>query len=181
VHSTPNKQATVKPADRAVQRQLAIMPPFGSPRACRRRPALVVLLLVAAAGVAHRVGGQPVPPPTRLSMADTVRTLVTDADRIMDILVKGSLKGQSFNRTATFCDTFGHRMVGTPNLEASIDWVVSELQRDAAESGSSISANTINKEPAHVPYWQRGCAETARPCGQHPLHHQNVLPPHTHA
>eukprot|EP01052_Picozoa_sp_SAG31_P004304 SAG31_NODE_177_length_21310_cov_8.894064_8_plen_236_part_00 len=51
-------------------------------------------------------------------------------------------------RTVEFCDTYGHRQVGTPNLEASIDWVVDQLRADGFDN--------VHKEPATVRVWRRG-------------------------
>ena len=53
-------------------------------------------------------------------------------------------------------DLFGHRIVGSANLETSIDWVVDRLNADGFQN--------VHKEPATVKVWQRGeesCTLTA--------------------
>lgn len=45
-------------------------------------------------------------------------------------------------------DTFGHRQVGTANLENSIDWVFERLQQDGFSN--------VHHEEATVKVWQRG-------------------------
>ena len=53
-------------------------------------------------------------------------------------------------------DLFGHRIVGSANLETSIDWVRDRLIADGFSN--------VHKEPATVKVWQRGeesCTLTA--------------------
>ncbi|MFQ6603972.1 MAG: M28 family metallopeptidase [Fidelibacterota bacterium] len=53
-----------------------------------------------------------------------------------------------FARLATLCDTFGHRLSGSQNLEAAIDWVVREMKKDGFTA--------VRTEPVMVPHWVRG-------------------------
>ncbi len=54
----------------------------------------------------------------------------------------------AFQRLCHLCDTFGPRFSGTTNLEAAIDWVISEARRDGFEN--------VHGEPVSVPRWVRG-------------------------
>ncbi len=51
-------------------------------------------------------------------------------------------------RLARLCDTFGHRLSGSTNLENAIDWVVSEMKKDGLDN--------VRGEPAMVTHWVRG-------------------------
>ncbi len=53
-----------------------------------------------------------------------------------------------FARLATLCDSFGHRLSGSTNLEAAIDWIVQEMENDGF--------TTVRTEPVMVPHWVRG-------------------------
>jgi len=54
----------------------------------------------------------------------------------------------SWERLAQLTDTFGHRFSGSESLEASIRWVVGEMERDGLEN--------VRAEPVKVPRWVRG-------------------------
>lgn len=88
--------------------------------------------LAAAAGLAALLAA-----PT--ADAQAISAMAGAAGQLMDVLTTGSLAGDLYTRTAEFCDTFGHRQVGTANLEASIDWVVARLQADGFDN--------VHKEP----------------------------------
>ncbi|XP_022087593.1 carboxypeptidase Q-like [Acanthaster planci] len=70
------------------------------------------------------------------------------ANEIMAYIVNGSAKGQVYNRLALFTDTFGNRLVGTKNLENSIDFMLNELQKDGLQN--------VHGEEVVVPHWVRG-------------------------
>ena len=54
----------------------------------------------------------------------------------------------AWQRLAYLGDTFGHRLSGSPNLEAAIKWAVDEMKRDGLEN--------VHTEPVKVPHWVRG-------------------------
>ena len=54
----------------------------------------------------------------------------------------------AWQRLAYIGDTFGHRLSGSPNLEAAIKWAVEEMKRDGLEN--------VRAEPVKVPHWVRG-------------------------
>lgn len=54
----------------------------------------------------------------------------------------------AWQRLAYLGDTFGHRLSGSPNLEAAIRWAVEEMKRDGLEN--------VHTEPVKVPHWVRG-------------------------
>ncbi len=54
----------------------------------------------------------------------------------------------AFQRLAELCDTFGPRFSGSTNLEAAIDWVLSEMKKDGLEN--------VRGEEVKVPHWVRG-------------------------
>lgn len=55
-----------------------------------------------------------------------------------------------FRRLEYLCDAFGPRFSGTTNLEAALDWILAEMQRDGLEK--------VRGEPVSVPHWVRGPA-----------------------
>lgn len=58
----------------------------------------------------------------------------------------------AWDRLAELTDTFGHRLSGSPQLEAAIRWAVEEMKNDGLEN--------VRTEPVMVPRWVRG-AESA--------------------
>jgi carboxypeptidase Q len=54
----------------------------------------------------------------------------------------------AWQRLAFLGDTFGHRLSGSPNLEAAIRWAVEEMKRDGLEN--------VHTEAVKVPHWVRG-------------------------
>ena len=64
---------------------------------------------------------------------------------LLDMSINGAEKGASYNRTADFCDYFGHRISGSQNLEDSIDSLAPSLRRAGLEN--------VHYEPAMVPHW----------------------------
>src|SRR5215213_3019602 len=54
----------------------------------------------------------------------------------------------AWQRLAYLGDTYGHRLSGSPNLEAAIRWAVDEMKRDGLEN--------VRAEPVKVPHWVRG-------------------------
>jgi carboxypeptidase Q len=54
----------------------------------------------------------------------------------------------AWQRLAYLGDTYGHRLSGSPNLDAAIRWAVEEMKRDGLEN--------VHTEAVKVPYWVRG-------------------------
>lgn len=72
---------------------------------------------------------------------------------------------QAYERLAYLCDRYGHRLSGTPQLEAAIDWLASEME--------AAGFSNVHREPVQVPVWVRG-EESARVL--EPAHHRlNIL------
>ena len=53
-----------------------------------------------------------------------------------------------YDRLGVLCDTFGHRLSGSANLEAAIEWVEDQLGVDGFDN--------VEKDPVQVPVWVRG-------------------------
>jgi carboxypeptidase Q len=68
----------------------------------------------------------------------------------------------AWDRLAAMTDTFGHRLSGSPSLEAAIQWAADEMRADGLEN--------VRLDPVKVPHWVRGRenAEIVDP-GHHPL------------
>ena len=54
----------------------------------------------------------------------------------------------AWQRLALLGDTYGHRLSGSPNLDAAIRWAVDEMKRDGLEN--------VHTEAVKVPHWVRG-------------------------
>jgi carboxypeptidase Q len=54
----------------------------------------------------------------------------------------------AFDRLAELCDTFGPRFTGSTNLEAAIDWSLTELKKDGFQN--------VRGEKVMAPHWVRG-------------------------
>jgi carboxypeptidase Q len=97
-----------------------------------------VLVLVAALATAV---------PSRLAAQEsTIAATYGDvADSIYRAATGDSL---AYIRLGRLVDTFGHRLSGSPSLEAAIDWILAEMSNDGLEN--------IRGEPVMVPRWVRG-------------------------
>ncbi|XP_046574508.1 carboxypeptidase Q-like [Haliotis rubra] len=82
------------------------------------------------------------------SVKDEIKSHRADAERIINLVVNGSAKGQTYNRLAEFVDTFGSRIAGSQNLENAIDYMMKKLNEDDLEN--------VHGESAMVPHWVRG-------------------------
>ncbi|XP_046350835.2 carboxypeptidase Q-like [Haliotis rufescens] len=87
-------------------------------------------------------------PLTFHSVKDEIESHRADAERIINLVVNGSAKGQTYNRLAEFVDTFGSRIAGSQNLENAIDYMMKKLKEDGLEN--------VHGESAMVPHWVRG-------------------------
>src|SRR5258708_21061378 len=54
----------------------------------------------------------------------------------------------AWQRPALRGDPYGHRLSGSPNLEAAIVWAIAEMKRDGLEN--------VHTEAVKVPHWVRG-------------------------
>jgi carboxypeptidase Q len=63
----------------------------------------------------------------------------------------------AYTRLGNLVDGFGHRLSGSPSLEAAIDWTLVEMKRDGLEN--------VRGERVMVPHWVRGeeSAELVKP------------------
>ncbi len=69
------------------------------------------------------------------------------ANRLIEAATNSPL---AFDRLAYLCDSFGPRLSGSTNLEAALDWIVSELKHDRLDR--------VWTEAVPVPCWVRGPA-----------------------
>ncbi len=69
------------------------------------------------------------------------------ADRIL-ATAKGASSNFAWDRLAFMTDTFGPRLSGSANLEATLRWAEAEMKKDGLEN--------VHLEPVMVPQWVRG-------------------------
>ncbi len=79
------------------------------------------------------------------AQTSSVESYRETAQRIIE-----AARGDAFawNRLAEMTDTFGHRLSGSPGLEAALRWSAEELRKDGLES--------VRLEKVMVPRWVRG-------------------------
>ena len=66
-----------------------------------------------------------------------------------DSLIRAATRDSAaYDRIGTLVDRFGHRLSGSPSLEAAIDWVLAEMKKDGLQN--------VRGEPVMVTNWQRG-------------------------
>lgn len=63
------------------------------------------------------------------------------------LIAAAKADSQCYNRLATMCDTYGHRLSGSAALERAIDWVLEQAGKDGY---------TAKGEKVMVPHWVRG-------------------------
>ncbi|XP_067133302.1 carboxypeptidase Q-like [Centruroides vittatus] len=68
-------------------------------------------------------------------------------DKIINYVISGPAKGQTYDHLAKFIDKFGNRIAGSANLENAIDYMVTTLR------GLNLNVRTENVQ---VPHWVRG-------------------------
>ncbi len=69
-------------------------------------------------------------------------------------IVAGMRDGRgAYARLVELCDGIGHRLSGSPGLEAAIRWATASLARDQHEA--------VRAEPVQVPVWSRGAESAA--------------------
>jgi len=72
----------------------------------------------------------------------------TNANQIIDYVLKGAGKNLTYDRLALMTDKFGYRLCGSSTLEKTIDYMVDKLKEDGLEN--------VHKEAVTVPHWTRG-------------------------
>jgi carboxypeptidase Q len=101
------------------------------------RPLAMVLLL-----------SQFPPPAVDVPKRAAPQWLAPYRDATSRLLGEAVASDAAWQRLAYLGDTFGHRLSGSPNLEAAIRWAVEEMKRDGLEN--------VHTEPVKVPHWVRG-------------------------
>ena len=74
-----------------------------------------------------------------------LKSISTDAEKILDLVINGEDKGVTYRELAKFVDRFGPRLAGHPMLEHSIDYLVELLRKEQHE--------TVYTEEVQVPRW----------------------------
>jgi carboxypeptidase Q len=98
----------------------------------RRLPSLLCCLLPLAADLAAQ----------RPAAVEAYRAV---ADSLIHAATRDSA---AYTRLGTLVDRFGHRLSGSPSLEAAIDWVLAEMKKDGLQN--------VRGEPVMVTHWERG-------------------------
>jgi carboxypeptidase Q len=98
----------------------------------RRLPSLLCCLLPLAADLAAQ----------RPAAVEAYRAV---ADSLIHAATRDSA---AYARLGTLVDRFGHRLSGSPSLEAAIDWVLAEMKKDGLQN--------VRGEPVMVTHWERG-------------------------
>ena len=78
-------------------------------------------------------------------LADDVSSYQKTADEIVES-ARSTEKG--WDRLATLCTLYPHRLSGTSALEDAIDWIVKEMESDGFDR--------VTTEEVTVPHWERG-------------------------
>ncbi|MGH7499084.1 MAG: M20/M25/M40 family metallo-hydrolase [Gemmatimonadales bacterium] len=105
-------------------------------KSLRARHAIAALSLLT-------LGALPVPCRAQQSSIGSVYSAI--ADSVYRAATGDSL---AYIRLGRLVDTFGHRLSGSPALEAAIDWILAEMSKDGLEN--------VRGEPVMVPRWVRG-------------------------
>lgn len=64
------------------------------------------------------------------------------------IIAAATSDGRAWSRLTELTDTFGHRLSGSPQLEAALRWAEGEMKEDGLDN--------VRLEPVMVPHWVRG-------------------------
>eukprot|EP00667_Euglena_gracilis_P005276 EG_transcript_5312 len=87
-------------------------------------------------------------PTVRPAATPDLTALLPAVQRIVRHVTTGRGRGRAYNDTADFADRFGHRLVGSANLENSIDALLAQLQ--------GMGLDETRQEAVTVPHWVRG-------------------------
>ena len=88
------------------------------------------------------------PPAVDVPKRATPQWLAPYRDATSRLIGEAVASDAAWQRLAYLGDTYGHRLSGSPNLEAAIRWAVEEMKRDGLEN--------VHTEPVKVPHWVRG-------------------------
>jgi carboxypeptidase Q len=108
-------------------------------------------VLIASAFVLAASGtpsGQFPPPSVDTRSTVTPEWLAPYRDEASRLIGAAMESDAAWQRLAYISDTFGNRLSGSRNLEATIRWAVEEMKRDGLEN--------VRAEPVMVPHWVRG-------------------------
>jgi carboxypeptidase Q len=111
------------------------------------RPLTLALLLWPAAA-SIEAGSQFPPPAVDVPKRAAPQWLAPYRDATSRLIGEAVASDAAWQRLAYLGDTYGHRLSGSPNLEAAIRWAVEEMKRDGLEN--------VHTEPVKVPHWVRG-------------------------
>src|SRR5690349_17718894 len=76
-------------------------------------------------------------------------SLKNSYQRVADSLIRAATGDSSaYQRLGNLVDKFGNRLSGSANLEAAIDWILTEMKGDSLEN--------VRGERVMVPHWVRG-------------------------
>ncbi len=77
------------------------------------------------------------------------RSIARDYRAAADSLIRAATRDSAaYRRLGELVDRFGHRLAGSPSLEAAIDWVLAEMRKDGLSN--------VQGEPVMVTNWVRG-------------------------
>ena len=81
-------------------------------------------------------------------MESQTQDLTKYSENIDRILKEATSNNNAWERLAEMCDTYGHRLSGSENLENAIRWAVKHMKEDGLEN--------VKAEEVMVPNWKRG-------------------------
>ena len=89
---------------------------------------------------------------TSPKLAAEIRSYADAAEQIISYSLNGPGQNQSYERLASFVDTFGGRMSGSQNLEHSIDYMLSALEREGFDNvhGEEVNAHHWERNTEHA-------------------------------
>ena len=111
------------------------------------RPLAFALMLLPAVALAG-AGAQFPPPAVDVPKRPAPEWLAPYRDATARLMGEAVASDAAWQRLAYLGDTYGHRLSGSPNLEAAIRWAVDEMKRDGLEN--------VHTEAVKVPHWVRG-------------------------
>jgi carboxypeptidase Q len=85
------------------------------------------------------------PAPAFAQSAGITATYRAAADSLIRAATRDSA---AYDRVGRLVDGFGHRLAGSPSLEAAIDWILAEMKKDGLQN--------VRGEPVKVAHWVRG-------------------------
>lgn len=114
----------------------------------RSLPLAVIAAVFPLAAAGSCATAPPVGAPAGAAAGDAwgpVPAYRTAADRIVAEVMKGN---DAWNKMEQLCDGIGHRLSGSPQLDAAVTWGQQAMMTDGHEN--------VRAEPVQVPKWVRG-------------------------